>query len=137
MPVIDDDAAIEQLLRGSRTVAIVGLSDKPYRDSFVIARYLLSHGYTIYPVNPAVDSVLGLPSYPDLGSIGAPPDIVDVFRRPEHVPQVAEEAVAVGARALWFQLGVTHPEASLFASTHGLQVVEDRCIMVEHRRLLL
>lgn len=136
MPLIVDDQAIEHLLRTSHAIAIVGISDKPYRDSFTIGQYLLSHGYTMYPVNPAIDSVLGLKSYPDLKSINAPIDIVDVFRRPEYVPPIIDEAVDVGARAIWFQLGVARPQSSASASGRGLQVVEDRCIMVEHRRLL-
>jgi predicted CoA-binding protein len=137
MPLIEDDHAIERLLRSSRAIAVVGFSDKPHRDSFTIGQYLLSQGYTVYPVNPAIDSVLGMRSYPTLSSVGAPIDIVDIFRRPEFVPPIVEEAVTIGARAVWFQVGVTHPQASSYATRHGLQVVEDRCIMVEHRRLML
>ncbi len=137
MPVLNDDSAIASLLRASRSIAVIGASDKPYRDSFTIARYLISAGYTVYPVNPTVPSVLGLRAYPDLGSIGAPVDIVDVFRRPDLVPPIVDEAIATGARSVWFQLGVVNPEATLRASRNGLTVVEDRCIMVEHRRLIV
>ncbi len=137
MPLIDNDTAIETLLRSSRTIAVVGASDKPYRDSYAIMRYLITAGYTVYPVNPAVSSILGLQTYPDVKSIGTPVDIVDVFRRPEMVPPVVEDAVSAGARAVWFQLGVTNADASLRAQRAGLSVVEDRCIMVEHRRLIL
>jgi uncharacterized protein len=135
MPLLNDDTAIATLLRASRSIAVVGASDKPYRDSYAITRYLLSAGYTVYPINPTVPAVLGLRTYPDLKSIGAPVDIVDVFRRPELVPPIVEEAISTGAKSIWFQFGVTNPEASLRASQMGLNVVEDRCIMVEHRRL--
>jgi predicted CoA-binding protein len=137
MPLLEDDAAIRRLLRSSHAIAVVGFSDKPHRDSFAIGHYLLSHGYAVYPVNPAIDSVLGMRSYPALSNVDAPIDIVDIFRRPEFVPPIVEAAVKIGARAVWFQLGVTHPEASSYATRHGLEVVEDRCIMVEHRRLIL
>ena len=136
MPLLKDDTTIAQLLRSARTVAVVGLSDKPYRDSFVIARYLLHQGYTVYPVNPGIRSVLGLACYPDLAAIGAPVDIVDVFRRPDAVLPVVNDAIAAGMKTIWFQLGVAHPKATQTALDHGLQVVYDRCIMVEHRRLV-
>src|SRR5512141_1397578 len=101
MPLLDDDTAIATLLRSSRSIAVVGASDKPYRDSYAITRYLLSAGYTVYPINPTVPAVLGLRTYPDLKSIGAPVDIVDVFRRPELVPPIVEEAISTGARTVW------------------------------------
>jgi uncharacterized protein len=134
MPVIEDDGAIQHLLRSSRTIAVVGLSDKPYRDSFVVGRYVLSRGYTVYPIHPTIDSALGMKSYPNLGSVRA---LVDIFRRPDLVPPVVHKAIAIGARAVWLQLGVTHSNASSYAAEHGLEVVEDRCIMVEHRRPML
>lgn len=137
MPLLDDDVSIGRLLRTSRTIAIVGLSDKPHRESFTIGRYLLSRGYVIYPVNPTIHSVLGLKSYPDLKDIAESIDIVDIFRRPDQVLPFVEEAIAIGARAIWFQLGVATPQASSIATEGGLQVVEHRCIMVEHRRLFL
>ncbi len=136
MPLLDDDTAIAGLLRSARTIAIVGLSEKPYRDSNAIARYLLHQGYTIYPVNPRLRTVLGLPSFPDLASIGTRVDIVDVFRQPDAVPAVVRDAVAASMPSIWFQLGVSHPDATAEALRHGMQVVEERCIMVEHRRLI-
>jgi hypothetical protein len=136
MPLLDDDTAITTLLRTARSIAVVGLSNKPHRDSFIVARYLLERGYTVYPVNPAIRTVFDIPSYPDLASIGRPVDIVDVFRQPDFVPAVVREAIAAGATTIWFQLGVAHPRATADALHHGLRVVEERCIMVEHRRLL-
>ena len=137
MPLLDNDKTITSLLRSARTIAVVGLSDKPYRDSNVIARYLLDNGYTVYPVNPAFTSVLGLRSFPDLASIGTAIDIVDVFRRPAFVPAVVRDAISAGMQTVWFQLGVSHPDTTADALRHGLQVIEERCIMVEHRRLIL
>lgn len=136
MPLLEDDTSIEHLLGSARTIAVVGLSDKPYRDSHTIARYLLDRGYTIYPVNPAVTSVLGLACYKDLRSIGRPVDIVDVFRKPEAVLSVVEDAHEAGMKTIWFQLGVAHPTATARALELGLRIVKDRCIMVEHRRLV-
>ncbi len=136
MPILDDDTLITHLLRSARTVAVVGVSEKPYRDSNVIARYLLENGYTVHPVNPALRSVLGLQCYPDLASIGTPVDVVDVFRQPQFVPAVVRDAIAAGMRTIWFQLGVANPDATAEALRHGLNVVEERCIMVEHRRLI-
>jgi len=136
VPLLEDDRSVEQLLRSARSIAVVGISGKPYRDSYTIARYLLGQGYTIYPVNPGITSVLGLDCYPDLRSIGRPVDIVDVFRRPDAVLSVVNDAIAADTKTVWFQLGVAHPTATLTALNHGLQVVQDRCIMVEHRRLV-
>ncbi len=136
MGILTSDRDIERLLRGARTIAVVGVSDKPHRDSHSIAEYLLHQGFTIFPVNPLLSEVFGIRAYPDLPSIGEPVDIVDIFRRPEHVPAVVSEAIAAGARAVWMQLGISHPEAAAEAARHGLAVVQDRCIMVEHRRLI-
>jgi predicted CoA-binding protein len=136
MPLLDDDTSVERLLRSARSIAVVGLSDKPHRESYAIARYLLDQGYTMYPVNPTIRSVFGLLAYKNLQSIGAPIDIVDVFRRPELVLPVVEDAIAAGMQTLWFQLGVADPAATELALARGLQVIEERCIMVEHRHLV-
>jgi len=136
MPIIENDADLASLLRSARTIAVVGLSDKAVRDSHRVARYLQQQGYTIIPVNPALSTVLGERSYPDLLSIGFPVDIVNVFRRPEFMPGVVEDATRAGARAVWMQFDTVHPAAAGTASRAGLDVVVDRCIMVEHRRLL-
>ena len=126
---------IEEILRESKTVAIVGLSPNPDRDSYTVARYLQEQGYRVIPVNPAVAQVLGQKSYPDLLSIGEPVDLVDVFRRPETVVPIAQQAVSIGAKALWLQLGIVNEEAAEIARLGGLDVVMDRCTHVEHRRL--
>lgn len=115
---------------------VVGLSPDPTRDSFHVARYLQQQGYRIIPVNPAVDEILGEKSYPDLASVPGPIDLVDVFRRPEYVLPIAKQAVAVKARAIWFQLGIINSEAIEEARRGGLDVVVDRCAMVEHQRLI-
>jgi predicted CoA-binding protein len=131
-----DLAVIERLVRESRTVAVVGLSDKPGRPSFGVARYLVRAGLTVYPVNPALTEWQGLPAYATLAEVPGHIDVVDVFRRPEHVPAIAKEAVAVDADALWLQLGVISPQAATLAAEGGLDVVMDRCFAVEHREVV-
>ncbi|MCH7851153.1 MAG: CoA-binding protein [Candidatus Marinimicrobia bacterium] len=116
------------------TIAVVGLSPKPERASHDVARYLLDQGYKIIPVNPVQEQILGLKCYPDLSAIPEPVDLVNVFRRPEHCPPIAEEAVAIGAKALWLQLGIANDEAARLASDGGLLVVMDHCIKIEHAR---
>jgi len=136
MAFLTTDSEIVSLLRRSRTIAVVGLSANPARDSHRVAQYLLSRGYTVFPVNPTLTGVLGLKAFPDIAAIGHPVDIVDVFRRPEFVPAIADAAVASGARALWLQFDTVDDEAAARASGAGLDVVADRCIMADHRRLL-
>ncbi len=128
------EADIKSILEESKTVAVVGLSPREERDSHRVAKYLQSQGYRIIPVNPNADEVLGERSYPDLASIPEPIDVVDVFRRSEAVPEIVEEAIKVGAKTVWMQEGVVHEEAAARAREAGLQVVMDRCMMVEHRR---
>jgi uncharacterized protein len=135
-PRWQDLAVIERLVRESRTVAVVGLSDRPGRPSLGVARYLVRAGLTVYPVNPTLTTWEGLTAYKSLADVPSPIDVVDVFRRPVHVPEIAREAVAVGAGALWMQLGVISPEAATIASEGGLDVVMDRCIAVEHREVV-
>lgn len=130
------DREIRQLLETSRIVAVVGLSDKPDRASYQVAAYLQRNGYRIIPVNPNVDEALGEKSYPSVDAIPEPVDIVDIFRRAEAVGPVVEEAIAAGARAVWMQLGIVNEEAAEAADAAGLQVVMDRCIQIEHARLL-
>ncbi len=127
---------IDAILARARTVAVVGLSPKPERDSFQVARYLQEHGYRIIPVNPGVSEVLGERSYPDVASIPADVrvDVVDIFRRPEFIPTIVEEAVARGAGAVWMQLGLAHNAAAETARKAGLAVVMDRCMKVERAR---
>ena len=135
MPLLTTDKDIDSLLRRSRPLAVVGLSGSPGRASHRVALYLQEQGYEIIPVNPTLSEVLGAKSFPDLESIGRPVDIVDVFRRPEFVPAIAESALRSGARSLWLQFDTVDEEAAELASRGGLDVVLDRCIMVEHRRL--
>ncbi|MBC7263774.1 MAG: CoA-binding protein [Chloroflexi bacterium] len=129
-------ADIERIIRESHTIAIVGLSDNPGRHSHQVAQYLQRHGYRVIPVNPTVAEVLGQKCYPDLLSIPEQVDVVDIFRRSEHVPPVVEEAIQIGAKAIWMQLGVVHEGAAAKARAAGLMVVMDRCMKIEHERLI-
>lgn len=131
-----DRAATRALLQDTRTIAIVGLSPNPQRPSNEVARYLRAAGYTIIPVNPACDEVLGEKCYASLREIPGPVDLVDVFRRPEDVMPIVDDAIAIGARGLWLQLGVIAPEAARRAADAGLKVVMDRCTKVEHAVLI-
>ncbi len=130
------DEAIRQLLEETQTVAVVGWSPKPDRPSHEVAAYMQKHGYTIYPVNPTVQASAEQPVFADLADIQVPIDVVDVFRRAEDVPEVVEAAIAIGAKAIWIQLGIINEEAAQRASEAGLKVVMDRCMKVEIQRLL-
>ncbi len=112
------------------------MSENPSRDSYRIGRYLQEASFTVIPVNPLLQKIDDLTAVPDLDHLSAPPDLVDVFRRPEFVPEIAEAAIRIGAKALWLQFHTYHPGAVARASSAGLQVVADRCIMVEHHRLV-
>ena len=126
----------EQILRDSRTIALVGASPNPARPSHGVMRYLLAAGYRVLPVRPLdCDEVLGVPCVSSLAEVDEAIDLVDVFRRPEHCPQHAREAVAAGAKALWLQLGIRSPEAREIATAAGLDYVEDACTAVVHRLL--
>jgi len=133
---INPTKEIGSLLRQARTIAIVGLSPKEDRPSHMVGRYLLDAGYSLFPVNPGQSEILGLKCYPDLVSIPVHIDIVDIFRRSEDVYPIVEEAVKIGAGAIWMQLGIVNQEAAEFARRHGLQTVMDRCIKVDHSTLL-
>ena len=135
-PRWQDLSVIERLVRESRTIAVVGLSADPQRPSHGVARYLRRSGMRILPVNPALTSWEGLPAYAALADLPSGVDIVDVFRRPEHVPDIARDAVAIGAGALWLQLGVLSEEGARIAAEGGLDVVMDRCLAVEHREVV-
>ena len=135
MQNITDYAATRELLSASKTIAVVGLSPKQERPSNMVARYLLDVGYTIYPVNPGHELLLGLPCYPSLADIPGPVDIVDIFRRSEQVVPVVEEAVSIEARAVWMQQGVINHEAKALAEENGLMVIMDRCIKIDHSHL--
>ncbi|HAF09244.1 MAG TPA: CoA-binding protein [Chloroflexi bacterium] len=131
-----DPRVILATLRSARTVAIVGLSKDPLRPSNFIGFYLKRHGYTIVPVNPRETEILGERAYPSLTAIPFLVDVVDVFRRPDAVPDIARDAVASGAKALWLQFGVISPDGAKIAEDAGLDVVMDRCMKVEHARHL-
>lgn len=130
------DEVIRDVLSQYQRVAVVGLSDKPNRPSFGIASYLHGHGYTVLPVNPVIDYWQGIPATPSAAKAPGPVEIVDVLRRAEDVPPVVDNAIAAGAKVVWLQLGVVNEEAASRARDAGLIVVQDRCIMVEHQRLL-
>jgi len=126
---------IRELLKTSRTIAVVGLSSKRFRPSYGVADYMQRNGYRIIPVNPFETSILGEKCYPDLDAIPERIDIVDVFRRSEFVPEIVEAAIRIGARAVWMQEGVVHEQAAEKARAAGLAVVMDRCILKDHRRM--
>ena len=125
----------DEILNSSRTIAVVGLSPEPNRPSYQVARYLKEQGYRIVPVNPGAKEILGEPCYPDLSSIPEVVDAVDIFRRSEEVPAVVEEAIRIGAKAVWMQEGVTDEAAAARAREAGLLVVMDKCMLKQHRRL--
>ena len=131
----DDIATLRRILRTSRTIAIVGLSAEWHRPSFFAAKYLQEHGYRVIPVNPRYDKILGERCHPTLATIEIPVDIVDVFRRSEDVMPIAEEAIAIGAKCLWQQIGVKNEAAAALAASAGLEVVMNRCVKIEHGRL--
>jgi predicted CoA-binding protein len=125
------------LIRNSRTIAVVGLSSKRYRPSYGVAEYMQRAGYRIIPVNPHETEVLGEKCYPSLEAVPGPIDIVDIFRRTEFVPEIVAAAIRIGARAIWMQEGVIHEEAANTARAAGLAVVMDRCILKDHRRMTI
>lgn len=125
----------DEILNSSRTIAVVGLSPEPDRPSYQVARYLKEQGYRIVPVNPGAKEILEEPCYPTLSSIPEVVDAVDIFRRSEEVPAVVEEAIRIGAKAVWMQEGVTDEAAAARAREAGLLVVMDKCMLKQHRRL--
>ena len=129
-----DPAIIRSILSTTRTIAIVGLSPKTERPSYFVGSYLKSEGYRVIPVNPRTSEILGEKAYPDLLSIPDPVDVVDVFRQPEECVEIAQQAVHIGAKALWLQLRIVNFEAARIASEGGLKVVMDRCMKIEHGR---
>lgn len=126
---------IRRILTAARRIAVVGHSDDPARDSYRVGRYLADQGYEVYAVNPNGRSTAGLRFYPDLTSVPGPVDIVDIFRRPEAIPEVVEQAIRIGAGTVWMQEGLAHNASAQKARAVGLRVVMDRCIMKEHRAL--
>jgi predicted CoA-binding protein len=133
---IEDDGAIGKILKEAKTIAVVGASEKPWRDSNSIMQFLLDVGYKVYPINPKYSKVLGIPCVPDLLHAPKGIDIVDVFRRSEALNQIVDEAIANGAKTLWTQLGVVDHDAAKKAEQAGMNVIMDHCIRVDHRRLV-
>ena len=133
-PRFQDPRTIRKVYGYARTIAIVGLSPNRLRPSFFVGQYLQYRGYRVVPVNPTASEILGETSYPTLSAIPFPVAVVDVFRAPSAAPAIAEEAAAIGAKALWLQFGVISPEAAEQASAAGLDVVMDRCMKIEHGR---
>jgi predicted CoA-binding protein len=130
--MITKEEDLKALLTEAKTIAVVGASPKPWRDSGAIAEFLVKKGYKVFPVNPQYQEVLGMKCYPDLKSIPETIDIVDIFRNPDDVMPVIEEAISVGARSVWMQLNVVNEQAAQKAEAAGLRVVMDLCIAVEH-----
>ena len=126
----------ENLLRNAKTIAVVGLSNRRSRPSYGVSEYMQSNGYRIIPVNPNETEILGEKSWASLEEIPERVDIVDIFRRPECVPEIVDSAIRVGAKGIWMQEGVVHEEAAGKARAAGLEVVMDRCILKEHRKML-
>jgi predicted CoA-binding protein len=128
--------SIETILN-YKNIAVVGISDNPERPSYDVASFLEAHGYNIIPVNPTLTEWKGKKCYPDLKSIPVKVDIVDIFRRPEAVPPVVDEAIAIKAKVVWMQLGIVNEEAAVKARAAGIEVVMDRCMKIEYKRLKL
>ena len=130
----DDTEALRRILKATKTIAVVGLSAQWHRPSYFAAKYLQDHGYRIIPVNPMYDGVLGEKCYKSLRDIPERVDMVDCFRKSAEIPALAEDAIAIGAKVLWMQLGVENAQARARAEAAGLEVVENRCVKIEHGR---
>ena len=136
MPIVDDIAGLRRVLAQTKSIAVVGLSAHWYRPSYFAAKYMQEHGYRVIPVNPKYPEILGEKCYRSLRDVPEKIDIVDVFRKTEDVPPIAEDAIAIGARVLWQQLGVRNEAAAARARQAGLDTVMDRCVKIEHARIL-
>ena len=132
---MDDIPTLRRILKESRVIAMVGLSANWYRPSFFAAKYMLDHGYRVIPVNPSYQEVLGQKCYPALRDIPEQVDLVDCFRKSEEIMPLAEDAIAIGAKALWMQIGVINEAAAAKARAAGLDVVINRCVKIEYARL--
>ncbi|MGH8678983.1 MAG: CoA-binding protein [Burkholderiales bacterium] len=130
-----DINTLRRILRTSKTIAVVGLSANWYRPSYFAAKYMQDHGYRVIPVNPSYQEILGEKCYASLKDIPGKVDIVDCFRKSEDIPPIADEAIAIGAKVLWMQLGVMNEKAAEKARKAGLEVVQDHCVKIEHGRL--
>lgn len=132
---LDNDRLIKTILQNSKTIAVVGISDKEYKPSYSVARYLIANNYTIYPVNPNLSQVLERECFNNLRAIKEPVDIVNIFRQTEYVLPIVEEAILIGAKTIWMQLGIINKEAAALAGEAGLTVIMDHCIKIEHNRI--
>jgi len=132
---MSDIATLRRILQDTRVIAMVGLSANWYRPSYFAAKYMLDHGYQVIPVNPSYGEVLGQKCYATLRDIPHKIDMVDCFRKSEEMPQIADEAITIGARVLWMQIGVINDSAAAKARKAGLEVVMDRCVKIEYARL--
>jgi len=132
---MDDIETLRRILKEKHTIAVVGLSANWHRPSYFAAKYLQDHGYRIIPVNPAYKEVLKEKCYPSLLDISEKVDVVDIFRKPEDVPEIVEDAIRIGAKVVWMQLGIVNEEAAKRARHSGLEVVMNRCMKIEHARL--
>ncbi|HTS86455.1 MAG TPA: CoA-binding protein [Usitatibacter sp.] len=131
---MDDSEKVRRILRRYRVIAVVGLSAQWHRPSYFAAKYLQEHGYRVIPVNPTYDTILGEKCYKRLADIPEKVDVVDCFRKSSEIPAIADEAIAIGAEVLWMQLGVESAEARAKAEAAGLEVIENRCMKIEHGR---
>ena len=132
---MDDIATLKRILKSNRVIAVVGLSANWWRPSYFVAKYLQDHGYRVIPVNPAYQKVLGEKCYASLKDVPEKIDMVDCFRKAEEIPALAEDAIAIGAKCLWMQLGVVNEAAAARAREAGMDVIMDRCVKIEHGRL--
>lgn len=132
---MNDATTLRRLLEQSKTIAVVGMSDKVHRASYTVGKYLMDHGYRVIPVNPTIGHVLGQKSYATLADIPVQVDMIDCFRRPEQMVQLAQEAVAISAACLWMQLGIENEQARALAEQAGIAVIMNRCTKIEHARL--
>lgn len=135
LPTMSEIQRLRGILSTSKTIAVVGLSANWYRPSYFAAKYLMDHGYEIFPVNPNYQEVLGRRCYPDLKSLPERVDVVDIFQKPDRVPALVEDAIEIGATVVWMQIGIVHEEAAQRARDAGLEVVMNRCMKIEYARL--
>jgi len=134
---MNSDKEMKEILLSAKTVASVGLSSNQEKESYWIVSYLKEQGYRIIPVNPTATEILGEKAYPDLSSVPEKVDVVQVFRKPEDVPPVVDEAIKIGAKVVWMQEGISHEESAQKARAAGLQVIMDACMRATHRRLMI
>ena len=133
---MNNDQIMKEILLSAKTIASVGLSSNPEKESYGVVQYLMGQGYRVFPVNPTVSDVLGEKAYPDLSSIPEKVDVVQIFRKPEDIPPVVDEAIKIGAKVVWMQEGIVNEQAAIKARSAGLRVVMDACMRATHRRLI-